>query len=324
MAKSEQLGSAIDATSFTKEDDYNGSMIATMDQNGVVRRRRKGRLAGGVRDKLSMGIMKSTMAALWRDGDTYKDIAEKINVQYDLDEDHRITSHTIHYHIKAMLDYWRQKGLALMDERQAIILARFDQIESLALEAYFASMEGKETVQYNKQIERARSGDRVKQLSAKERAKREAEMKTKNRKGPKHQTLDAQTNELLPVQDMLEITNKKIQRNIRHEQNQAGDPKFLTIIFNINRDRAKILGLYSSREQLDGDGEAAKLTDEQRQSRVATIISASRERRQAQLGMLADPAPMGGFRDGETPPDQDGDWGFTDDEDDTTGEYLWD
>ena len=281
---------------FTDEDLANGGYIPTIDQNGVLRVRKLGRLAGGVRDKMTMAMMKADMAALWRDGETYKDIAEAVSDKYNLEGDMRLKGNGIHYHIKSMLDYWRDKGLARMDERQAMILARLDQIESLALEAYFASMEGKKTHQYNKQIQRARSEDRKKQLLDKEVETREAQRNADKRK-TKH-PLFQDTGELA---DLLVVTAEKIDDHVRHEENQAGDPKFLAIMFNINKERAKILGLHNRKEMLDPDQEAAKLSDEQRQHRIATILSAARERRQASANMLAEPSPLGGFKEEQKP-----------------------
>jgi hypothetical protein len=295
------VGSEVDPLSFTRQDEYQGGarlkadpqdLIRCVDQNGVQRLRRKGRLAGGVRDKILMAQMKAGMAAMWSSGARYVDIAAAINERYDLQGDSAISVHAIEYHIKAMLDYWRQKGLAKMDERQAVILARFDQIEALAVEAYFASMEGKKTTQRNKQIERARSKERFNQLLKSEKRKRENG--DKRAKTP----LFIDTGELIDLEDLMQVTAEKIQKNVRHESNAAGDPKFLNMLITINKERAKILGLYN-RKMDDGDNEAAKLTDEQRQARIATILSSAQNRRalQANETMLADPAPLGGFEE---------------------------
>lgn len=326
MAKGE-AGESIDPLAFTKIDKAHGARILDPEQKGWENRKpsfiqqRSYRYPGGVRDRLQMAQMKAGMASLWSDGESYRDIAEKISDKYNLEGDERISANGIHYHIKQMLAYWRQKGLALMDERQAIILARFDQIESLAVEAYFASMEGKRTYHKNKQIEKARSKGREKQLLDKERDKRREHLAEDKRRT--QQDLFIDTGELSDMEEMLRVTAKKIQTNMRHEENQAGDPKFLNIIFAVNRERAKILGLYDRKNHDDADAESVKLTDEQRQLKIATIISAAKERRSQQANMLADPAPLGGFEDSSadgnghvpeiTNPDEvEIDWGFGD------------
>lgn len=314
-----------DRIQFTDEDRANGGYIPTRDQNGTLRVRQLGRLAGGVKDKMTMAMQKADIAALWRDGETYDTIAESVSDKYGLEGDQRFKGNSIHYHIKKMLDYWRDKGLARIDERRAMILARLDQIEALCVEAYFASMEGKRTTQYNKQIERAMSKDRKDQLLGVEKKKRDGIQESDKRKKPDPSLF--QTEGDIGTEDLLLVTAEKINRNVRNEENQAGDPKFLNLMFGINKERAKILGLHNRTEELNPDQESAKLTDEARQQRLQTLLSSAKERRQATANMLADPAPLGGFLEGEEPPlevtqpevDED-DWGFGPEED----EVEWD
>lgn len=317
---------------FSPEDIMYGASFPTTDVRDNLRKKKAGRLTGGVRDKQTQAQMKAEMASLWRDGESYPVIAETISDRYNLEGDERIKGDAVHYHVKRMLQYWRQQGLARMDERQAMCLARLDQIESLAVEGYFASMEGKRTTQYNKQIERARSKDREQQLLDAEKKKREGtKIRVRNapsdiaKYGGNKAALTAETGELL---DLMVVTQEKIAHNVRNEENQAGDPKYLAIMFNCNRERAKILGLYQQTQSLNADQESAKLSEEDRQQRVATLLSNARERRQATANMLADPAPMGGFQDGDTPPtvkpiieielpedpQPEDDWGFTPDD----------
>lgn len=332
---------------FDENDVANGGYVPTIDQNGTLRVRSLGRQAGGVRDKMTMAMMKADMAALWRDGETYRDIAEAVSDKYNLTGDQRLKSNGIHYHIKSMLDFWRQKGLARMDERQAMLLARLDQIESLALEGYFASMEGKKTSHVNKQIQRAKSKDRKDQLLDKVLDQRESESRDDKRYkiNKKQAPLFQDTGELA---DLLVTTQEKIDEHVRLEENSAGDVKFLALMFNINKERASLLGLHNRKEMLDPDQESAKLTDEQRHQKLATILTAARERREASTGLLAPPAPMGGFQEGHEPahtvievmlpevdelvtPDADDDWGFgpdvlseIEDVTDAGGDIEWD
>lgn len=323
---------------FNLEDIAYGASFPTVDVRNNLRKRKKGRLAGHHRDKQTQAQMKAEIASLWRDGESYPVIAETISDRYGLVGKERISGNGVHYHVKRMLQYWRQQGLARMDERQAMCLARLDQIESLAVEAYFASMEGKRTTQYNKQIERARSKEREQQILDAEKRKREG-TKVRVRNAPSDYKKDggnsaAQTAETGELEDLMVVTQEKINRNIRMEENQAGDPKYLAIMFNCNRERAKILGLYQQTQSLNQDQESAKLSEEDRMERVATLLSNAKERRQATANMLADPAPMGGFQDGDNPPkppeielpEDDNDWGFTPDEliPDEEDDIQWD
>jgi hypothetical protein len=300
MAKNE-----IDPISFTREDEHYAGLLPTMNPKGGVSIRRRGRMSGGVRDKITQGIMKASMAALWRDGDTYVEICRKINEQFDLDpETEAITPHTIHYHIKSMLDYWRQKAAARIDERQAAILTRFDQVEALALEGYWASCEGKSTRQKNKQIIRARSDERLGQQVKKEADKRDAMFNGRTTENTRNKKFTwAEDGDLEALEDSLSEVQERIQNNVRTESNHAGDVKFLSLVFQINRERAKILGLYQKRDVDDASGQAAMMSDEQREARVVNILKAAKERREAQANMLAEPAPLGGFQEEEGDPD---------------------
>lgn len=294
MAKNE-----IDPVSFTREDEHYAGLLPTMNPKGGVSLRRPGRMAGGVRDKITQGIMKASMAALWRDGDTYVEICRKINEQFNLDpETEAISPHTIHYHVKSMLDYWRQKAAARIDERQAAILTRFDQVEALALEAYWASCEGKSTQQKNKQITRARSDERLDNQVKKEVATREGMFNGRSTENTRNKKFSWATDgDLEGLEDSLSEVQERIQNNVRTESNHAGDVKFLSLVFQINRERAKILGLYQKRDVDDASGQAALMSDEQREARVVNILKAARERREKQANMLADPAPLGGFQE---------------------------
>lgn len=287
---------AVDPLIFSREDEANGARILTKDQNGVVRYKRRGRTTVGMRgkDNILMAQMKADMAALWANGDKYDDIAERISDRYNLDGDQRITSYTIHYHIKSMLEYWRQKGRALIDERQAIILARFDQLEALALEAYFESKQGQTTKSRERQIDRIRDKDQVSSALEREREGRDGNKRKKE--------LFIETGDLSDNDIYLEL-HQRVKKTTRTTDNHPGDVKFLNLIFSINRERGKILGLYNRKDQPDGDREAAKLSDEQRQDKLLTLISAARDRHEKKASMLADPSPLGGFPEEKGVPD---------------------
>lgn len=292
------------------QEDPEG-LIPVYDIMGRKRWRRKGRLAGGVRDRILMAQMKAGMAALWADGHSFKEIAERVSDFYELEGDHRMTDKSIQYHLRNMLLYWQQKGLALIDERQAAVLARFEQIESLAVEAYFASMEDESTTHISSQIEKGLSYNGQRETVKGNRGRSE---KNKTRQGKAYRdpklfidgTTDAEDNplDISSWGDDLVVVSHKTNESTKIKQNNAGDPKFLNIMVNINAQRARILGLFNRTDRGgDATSEAAKLSDEQRQARIATILSAARERRNKSANMLADAAPLGGHADGEEMPD---------------------
>ena len=293
---------------FTEEEIAYGaavpaqSVVKKLLATGRKANHQHSRVTGGVRDKLTNATMKADIAAFWRNRDTYKEIAEKISDRYGLVGPARITEDAIHWHIKRMLEYWRDKAMARIDERQAVILARFDQLESICTEAYFRSVEGKTTNHHNKQLTRARSKDREKQLLDKELEKRAKEEKNPENDARRVKPVYAETfAEAGEIGDLLAITEEKINETTRTETALAGDVKWITLMFQINKERAKILGLYNVQNQLDPDQEAAKLSGEERALRINALLQTARDRRQAQTNMLADPAPMGGFKEGDEP-----------------------
>lgn len=272
-----------------------GAYIPTPEQNKNPRRAGKLRLSGGKRDKMTVAMMKADMAALWRDGETYESILQIVCDKYQLSEDERFTVQNIQYHIKTMLNYWRKLALSRIDERQSAILARLDQIENLAIEGYFASLEGKKTTSINRQITRAKDPER------KKRAIEENKEANRKREADGKRPLPLQADVDENIAESLVLVAEKKDKFSKQEENPAGDPKFLMIMFQINKERAKILGLYNKDMQFDADAEAAKLTDVQREQRLATIVSSAIHRREKSVGLLAEPSPLGGFENGQAP-----------------------
>lgn len=289
------MSEALDSIAFRPRDVEMGAYIPTPEQNKNPRRAGKLRLSGGQRDKMTVAMMKADMAALWRDGETYESILNIVCDKYQLSEDERFTVQNIQYHIKTMLNYWRKLALSRIDERQSAILARLDQIETLAIEGYFASLEGKKTTSINRQITRAKDPERKKR--AIEANKQRNQEREEDGKRPLPLQADVDEN----MTDSLLVVADKTDKFKKQEENRAGDPKFLMIMFQINKERARILGLYNKDMQFDADAEAAKLTDMQREQRLATIVSSAIQRREKSIGLLAEPSPLGGFAEGQAP-----------------------
>jgi hypothetical protein len=273
------------------EDDE--SKLAKNGNSGGMRI--KGRLAGGVRDKLTMAEMKARISALWKDGATYLDIAETVSDEFGLEGDVRLKANGIHYHIKSMLDHWRNIGLLNIDQKQAMVLARWDQLESICLEAYFKSMEGNSTEYYEKQVTRAKSKDReewFRQQIAEERAAAQQE----NRKPEVH--------DLTLMAEQLFVTDEKIKEWRRDEQTEAGDPRWIKLMIEINDKRCKMWGLYNKdKDAANPDQEMARLADSERDQRLVAVLTAASNRVSGSKGLLAKPAPIAvREKDGESAP----------------------
>lgn len=291
------MGDGVNPYEIVLASDGPHKEIAT---NGTkVGKRRKHRLAGGVRDKLTMAEMKARMSALWKEGDTYPEIAQKVSDEFGLVGDARISSNGIAYHIKHQLEYWRTMGLLHIDERQAMILAKYEQLEMIATEAYFTSCQGKTTTHHQKQTERARSKDREAILLEQIRAERER--RQENQRGTQP-TFDPIYNEE-ELKDSLAIVQQKISKYTRKEENLAGDPKWVAILIDINDKRAKLWGLHSRKGPDSDEAERARLTDQERDERLAAVLSAAASRKQQQGDTnLAPPAPLGGWKEEDDVP----------------------
>lgn len=264
-------------------------------RNGV--KYKKERVAGNVRDSLAQAQLRAGIAALWRDGEGYQEIANQINDSYGLS----ISKNAIHYHVKAMLAFWRKLTLARLDERQAMLLARIDQIEMLACEAYFQSMQGRMTNMHEKQIERAKSNDTKKKLQKNIRKERE-DIKKNKKNARDRAKLDIDYNEDGDIFDILVTTSEKIKEYARNEENPAGDPRFLQIMLDCNKQRAQLWGMLNRKDAESDDKNIAKLTDEDRANRLAIILHDVAVRRTKNTGALAPTAPLGGFKDNEGNP----------------------
>jgi hypothetical protein len=331
----------VNSLQITREDEANGGYIpSALSEKGT---RRKGRLAGGVRDKLTMAQMKARMASLWRYGDTYIEIAEQVSNEFSLPDEERITANSVHYHITQMIKYWREKGLIHIDDKQAAILARYDQIELLAIEGYFASCMGKKTTMYDKQIERASTGKNLKSLSSDVATKRDKVRENGNRSRGGRPNSDLLNDPRIDyfgsgeIKDILVLTGEKIKKYRRMEETPAGDPRFLSLLIDINDKRAKLFGL-GKVNTTNGDQELARLSDEDRSKRLVAVINqAIRRVRGGPSEALASPAPLGGFpaRDEDIPIPPEGygeedvpiededDWGDLDETGDEDDEDIW-
>lgn len=276
------------------EDDLTNTYA---DRHGG--RRMKGRLAGGVRDALTMAEMKTSMAALWKDGELYQVIADKVSDEFGLTGDKRLTANGVHYHLKNLKQQWRDMSLLHVDERQALILARYDQLELMITEAYWASTKGKTTKNFERQIQQARSKKREEELREEIAEDRASKVNGRNKRNPALQFDNGDGD--LP--EILMLTEERIKRSKRKEQNPAGDPRWMHMLIDINDKRAALWGLKNKKVALGGDAEMAALSDEQREERLAAVLQQVIQRKATGTGNtnLAPAAPLGGWKEGEEP-----------------------
>jgi hypothetical protein len=255
----------------------------------------RGRNAGTTRDKLAQAQLKASIAGLWRDGNAYQEIADRINDQYGLN----MTKDGVKYHITTQLEYWRKLSLSRIDERQAMLLARLDQIEQLAIAAYFSSMMDREVTNYEKQIERAKQQPNKVELQKRIRKERTDIARAKH----KGEQVEMPFQEDGELGDSLIVMSEKIKEYLRTETNPAGDPRFLQIMLEINKQRAQLWGIWNRKEEDSNDMSLTKLTDEDRYKRLAAILDTVAQRRTKDVGALAPAAPLGGFDEGAEPED---------------------
>jgi hypothetical protein len=262
--------------------------------------RKRGRNKGNGSNDLQLAQMKAHMSLMWANGESYPAIAEQISDTFELEGEDRLSANNIAYHIKQMLKLWRERSMVHMDDKQAAVLARYEQIESLATEAYFASMQGQKTTVYKKQMEKARSKEREAETVAQYREeKRKIMERNKKRKKKGKKLLPLPKLEDFDMMDQLIETQEKIEEMEKMEEKRAGDPRFLQIIVDINKQRAHLWGLLHKTPELGGN--ETKMSDEDKLKRLANLISGAKSRAEDQMGRLAPPGPMGGFEAEDVP-----------------------
>jgi len=294
----------VDPSFITRADEeYGGGMLLPQEYEGQNIPNRKHRLAGGKANKLVLAQMKARMAALYRDGDSYKDICERVNDEYKLtNTKHELTVKKLSYHVQSMLQYWRSKATSHIDEKMALILLRYDQLETIATEAYYLSMKGKRTDNYSKQVNRIKgrpSEEELQQVIGERKTQRA------DQKGRRGFVTDPKLLIDEPEHDFGELiqeTAEKITEYSRIEHVEAGDPRWVAILVDINHKRAQVMQVLRPKEDVSMDGESARLSDEARQQRISALLHQVRARREGVTAThLAPAAPLGGFLEGQEP-----------------------
>lgn len=308
MAK-DTYGQEVDPSSFLRQDEEEQGLGHIPTGQGSVigpskrgRAAMKHRLTGG-KDKIRVTEMKAQIAAYWSAGETYAEIASKVSDEFGLEGIDRVSAHGIQYHVKRLLETARERANLHINERMALVLARYDQIEMLATEAYFASMQTS-TRNYERQIKRAKSADREKQLAKdvkveRERIARINERRLAQKKAPIVGKLPDHIIGELP--DILVDTAEHIKEYERVEDRPAGDPRFIAMLIDINDKRAKLWRLLDKTDAANPDQELARLPDDERAQLLSTVLHSVMMRRTGDTGALAVAGPLGGFQEGEEP-----------------------
>lgn len=243
-----------------------------------------GRIAKA-RERKAGGQLKATVMALWAEGANHVEIVESVNEQFELEGEMRVTPLHITKYVNKMLEFWKDKSLSHVDTKMAMTLTQYNLIEQMATEGYFASMKGKKTTNYKQKINSAkakRAPDKVREALERER-------------------LAQGTMGIDEMKENVEVLAEEIQSSTMEQHNTAGDPTFLKILIDINYKRSQLWALLNRAEQISGDQEMAKLSDEARTERIASVIQQAKNRALGNQGLLAVPSPLGGFKEGEEP-----------------------
>lgn len=251
---------------------------------------------------------RARVAALYATNNTISAIIEQITEEFDLEVPPTVAQ--IRNDVRAQIEFWRAEGLKHIDEKQAIVLASIDNIEELARNAYFASMEGRVTHNFEKQIERAKAQkgqdkerervfeERIRPIDLLEEQMFWEENPDNDLDGSGPRTARQIRDNDLPngrVEDFLVTTSEKIKEYKRFEATTAGDPRFLAIMLDCSDRRCKLWNLYvKDREAQNPDSAFAKMSDEDKQNRLGMILSAARNRIAPPPTHLAPEGPLGG------------------------------
>lgn len=302
MAKDTYTSEISPDTFLLQSEEDQGLVNSTFPGVNTQRRSLRRKTTQG-RNKMELAEIKASMAALWKQDNTYVEIAMKINEEFNISEDETFSANSVSYHIKSLLDANRKSAMLHINERQAMILARYDQLEMLATEAYFASMESK-TTHYERMIKRAKTKDRMQEMvKSLERGRKAVD--NENKKRAKNHRPKIKFQEPDPIigemPDILQQTAENIKEYSRLEEKPAGDPRWIAMLIDITDRKAKLFGLLNRSDVANPDQELAKLSDEERRARMAAVLHTAMTTRTQDTGMLAPAGPLGGFKEGEEP-----------------------
>ena len=312
---------------LSEEDMANGGHVVPSQSDMSLRRKGSSKF-----DDISLAQAKARIAFLYKEGEVLAEIGEQVAEEFGLEKP--LSPQLVSYHVREMINYWRQKGQLHIEDKQALWLARLDQIEMLATEAYFASVRGKKTTYHETLINKLNTPQvkkALKQVLEDEWYDREDEKRSEGRKLKKLKK-KKRRDYLMDDESLVDILIDTAEQNAekhktweRFEENRAGDPRWVAIMVQVSDQRARAWGLYDRAKKLDADQDMARLGDNERTNRLMAIVTTAIQRQSVAAGTsgLAPAAPLGGFKEGEKPAEVEEierifDEG-TDDEDDEDG-----
>lgn len=243
----------------------------------------------GPRDLMTQAEMRAQIAILWKDPQNFslEDIAARVSDQFGLTGNDRLKPRAIRYHVSNLIEYWKKMSLMSVDDKMAMVQARYAQIEAIAEEGLFRSMEGKEVHHYRKQVEKAHSKVREKWIA--EEIDRQREELRKAGKNPMNIDFSG-------LEDTLITTAEKIEKFTKTESNDPGDPRFIRELIVINDKRAELWNLKKHAEVNSTDQEMAGMSDEARDKRMVAVLQSAIQRRDGAGETLAPAQPLGGHK----------------------------
>lgn len=178
-----------------------------------------------------IALRRSEWAALLADNKTQVEIAEEAGVD----------PATVSRHIQALVRKQEEKGLASLDQKRALALAKNERLQSQVLDCFFASMEGK-TVTYNEEVKQALHNMRRKERRQGKREKGQGTGKYKK---------------------------------YTREETSVGDIKWAQLLAELFKEENKLNGIYPREDEKPID-DLANLSPEDRAKRVTSLLEQAR------------------------------------------------
>ena len=284
----------IDPATIHREDEPEGFVLDFQEAPLQKKPKATAIRYSSEKDRIRKAEMKAMVLSLYRSDVDRKTIVSEVNAQFNAN----LREEQVTKFVSDNVKYWKTKSLLFIEERQALVLARLDQLEVLAIEGYFASMEGRETTSYEQLINNLKKKDPA--TENKKRAKaanvEEAQAEWREMTNDWRDTNAKQIGmEFGDLPDMIEETDNRIKTLQRIESNPAGDPRWVAIMLECNKERARLWSLYQRPDVKNDDQEMASMPDDVREQRLVSILHAAKARVNPNMGHLAKPQPLGGF-----------------------------
>lgn len=256
--------------------------------------------------RTQLARLRARCSALYANGMYMTEIIETVNTDFEL-YDAPLEAADVRRYIDEQVRFWRKEGTKHIDDKKAMMLAKIDMIEEMATNAYFASMEGRSTYTYEKQLNSVKTQNE--QDALRENGLPNS-YETKQRKPLMNRVQDSfedawadvpiKSDDLRPtftdgnLPNSLLVLNEKIKEFRRLETNKAGDPRWLKLMLDCIEKRAKLWGLYVKDAIADDDDrQFARMTDKERMGRVGNILEQVAGRVAAkQPALLASAGPL--------------------------------